>query len=171
MKKKLAILWILALCSTVLLTWCKKTKEIITIQEWDTVTINYDSYLLDWEIIEKDKTETLTIWANNSFPIFDTELIGLKSWETKQFTTSDPKEWYGINYNELKIQKIPATVINTIWTNPKIWEEINLWSLNWIILEVSPIDVKIDFNDRQTRENVEFHVTILDIKRIQNKEE
>ena len=165
MKKKLAILSILALCSTVLFTWCKKTEEIKTIQEWDTVTINYDSYLLDWEIIEENSIQTIKIWNNDSFPIFDTELIWLKSWDTKEFTTNDPKEWYGIAYDDLKIQKIPATVINTIWADPKIWEQINLWSLNWVILEVSPVDVTIDFNDRQTRENVEFKVTVLNIQR------
>ena len=166
MKKKLAILSILALCSTVLLTWCKKTKEIITIQEWDTVTISYDSYLLDWEIIEENSMQTITIWENSSFPIFDTELIGLKSGDTKEFTTKDPKEWYGIAYNNLKIQKISTSVIDTIWADPKVWEQINLWSLNGIILETSPVDVTIDFNDRQTRENVEFHVTVLDIEKV-----
>lgn len=164
MKKKFAILSILALCSTVLLAWCKKTEEIKAIQEWDTVTISYDSYLLDWEIIEENTIQTITIWENNSFPIFDTELIGLKSGDTKEFTTKDPKEWYGIAYEDLKIQKISTTVINIIWADPKVWEQINLWSLNWVILEVSPIDVTIDFNDRQTRENAEFHVTVLSIE-------
>ena len=165
MKKKLAVLSILALCSTVLFTWCKKAKEIKTIQEWDTVTISYDSYLLDWEIIEENSIQTITIWNNESFPIFETELIWLKSWDTKEFTTNNPKEWYGIAYDNLKIQKISTTVINTIWADPKIWKQINLWSLNWVILEVSPIDVTIDFNDRQTRENTEFHITVLDIER------
>ena len=165
MKKKFAILSILALCSAVLFAWCKKTEEIKTIQEWDTVTISYDSYLLDWEIIEENTIQTITIWEKNSFTIFDRELVGLKSGDTKEFTTSDPLEWYGIVYDALKIQKISTTVINTIWATPKVWEQINLWSLNWVILEVSPIDVTIDFNDRQTRENVEFHVTVLDIER------
>jgi FKBP-type peptidyl-prolyl cis-trans isomerase 2 len=165
MKKKLTILSILALCSTLLLAWCKKTGETKIIQEWDTVTISYDSYLLDWEIIEENTIQNITIWENNSFPIFDTELIGLKSGDTKEFTTKDPKEWYGIAYNNFKIQKISTSVIDTIWADPKIWEQINLWSLNGVILEISPVDVTIDFNDRQTRENVEFHVTVLDIER------
>ena len=164
MKKKLAILSILALCSTLLLAWCKKTGWTKIIQEWDTVTISYDSYLLDWEIIEENTIQNITIWENNSFPIFDTELIGLKSGDTKEFTTKDPKEWYGIAYNNFKIQKISTSVIDTIWADPKIWEQINLWSLNGVILDISPVDVTIDFNDRQTRENVEFHVTILAIE-------
>lgn len=165
MKKNLAILSIITLCSTILLAWCKKTEKALTTQEWDTVTIKYDSYLLDWEIIEENSIQTITIWENNSFPIFDTELIWLKSWDTKEFTTKDPKEWYGIAYENLKIQKISTTVINAIWTEPKVWEQINLWSLNGVILEISPVDVTIDFNDRQTRENVEFHVTVLNIER------
>ena len=166
MKKKLGLLSIFALCSLVLFTWCKKkTEDIITIQEWDTVTINYDSYLLDWEIIEENVIQEITIWSQDSFPIFDTELLWLKSWDTKEFTTSDPKEWYGIAYDDVKIQDISPTVINIIWSEPKVGEQINLWSLNWIILEVTPVAVKIDFNDRQTRENAEFHVTVLDIER------
>ena len=169
MKKKLAILWILALCSTILFTWCKKKENAKTIQDWDTVTISYDSYLLDGEIIEEDTTQTITIWEYNSFPIFDTELIWLKSWDTKEFTTNEPNEWYWISHEDFKVQKISTSVISRIWTEPKVWEQINLWSLNWKILEVSPIDVTIDFNDRQTRENVEFHVTILAIEEQINK--
>lgn len=165
MKKKLAILSILTLCSTLLLAWCKKAEEIITIQTWDSVTISYDSYLLDWEIIEQNSIQKITIWENNIFPIFDTELIWLKSWDTKKFTTKDPKEGYWIAHENLKIQKISTTVISAIWAEPKVWEQINLWSLNWVILEISPVDVTIDFNDRQTRENAEFHVTVLDIER------
>ena len=166
MKKKLAVLSIITLSSIMLFTWCKKTEKIITIEEWDIVTLNYDSYLLDWEIIEENINQTITIWERNSFPIFDAELIWLKSWDTKEFRTNNPKEWYWINYNDLKIQKIPTTILNAIWVNPEVWEPINLWeNYKWIILEVSASDVTIDFNDRPTRENTEFHVTVLDIER------
>jgi len=168
MKKKLAVLSIITLCSAVLFTWCKKTEEIKSIQEWDTVTISYDSYLLDWEIIEENIIQTITIWNNDSFSIFDTELIWLKSWDTKNFTTNDPKEWYGIAYDNLKVQKLNNEVSNaiadSIWKELKVWEQINLWHLNWIITEITPVNMTIDFNDRQTRENVEFHVTVLDIE-------
>ena len=94
MKKKLAVLSIITLSSIMLFTWCKKTEKIITIEEWDIVTLNYDSYLLDWEIIEENINQTITIWERNSFPIFDAELIWLKSWDTKEFRTNNPKEWY-----------------------------------------------------------------------------
>lgn len=170
MKKKLVILSILALSSVVLFAWCKKTQEdVLIIQEWDKVTINYDSYLLDWEIVEENTIQTFTIWWKNSFPIFNTELLWLQSWDTKTFTTNDPQEWYWIYHDDLKVQKISTTVISTIWADPKIWSQINLWSLNWVILEVSPIDVTIDFNERQTRENVEFNITVLGIEKSVNQ--
>ena len=170
MKKKLSILALVTLCSTLFLSWCKKTEEIKTIQEWDMVTINYDSYLLDWEIIEENVTQTIIIWEENSFPIFDTELIGLQSGETKEFTTNDPKEWYWIDYDDLKIQKISTTVIDhALWRDPEIWEQINLWAFNWIIIETSPIDVTIDFNERKTRENAEFNVTVLAMEKALNQ--
>ena len=170
MKKKLIILSLVMLSSLLLLTWCKKKEKIIITENWDKVTINYDSYLLDGEIIDENKIETIILWQKNSFPIFDTELLWLKTWEEKIFTTKTPNEWYWIYYNTLKVQTLPLTIINKIWTQPKIREQINLWSLNWIITEVSPIDVTIDFNDRQTRENVEFHVRIIDIEKNTVKE-
>jgi len=169
MKKKFTILSMLALCSTLLITWCKKVEEIQTIEKWDTVTISYDSYLLDGEIIEENSIQYITIWEWNSFPIFDTELLWLKSWDTKTFTTNTPEEWYGINYDDLKIQKISTAVINTVWIEPKIWEQINLWdNFKWIILDASPINITVDFNDRQTRENVEFDVKIMSIEKAPN---
>lgn len=164
MKKKISILSILLLSSLLLLAWCKK-KEIIISEIWDTITINYDSYLLDWEIIDENKTETIVLWQQESFPIFDTELLGLKTWDEKSFTTNDPNEWYWIYHNDLKVQNISSSVISTIWTEPKVWEQINIWNLKWVITDISPVDVTIDFNDRQTRENVEFNITVLSIEK------
>ena len=89
----------------------------------------------------------------------------IKIEDIKEFTTSEPKEWYWMAYDEQKIQDISPTIISIIWAEPKVWEQINLWSLNWIILEVSPVAIKIDFNEKYTRENAEFHVTVLDIER------
>lgn len=164
MKKKISILSILLLSSLLLLSWCKK-KEIIISEIWDTITINYDSYLLDWEIIDENKTETIVLWQQESFPIFDTELLGLKTWDEKSFTTNDPNEWYWIYHNDLKVQNISSSIISTIWTEPKVWEQINIWNLKWVITDISPVDVTIDFNDRQTRENVEFNITVLSIEK------
>lgn len=169
MKKKLAILSVLALSTMLLLTWCKKNKgTVITVENWDKVTISYNSYLQDWEIIDEDVLETITIWQEESFKIFDTELLWLKVWDEKIFITNDPNEWYWIYHNDLKIQNISSTVINTIWAEPKIGEEINLWKLKWIIIDTTPTTTTIDFNDRQTRENVEFNITVLSIEKAQN---
>lgn len=164
MKKNLIIISAFALSCILLLSGCKRKETDPFVENWDKVTITYNSYLLDWEIIEEDQSETITIWLKESFPIFDTELLWLKANDEKTFTTRNPSEWYGIYYNELKVQEISSTVINTIWTEPKVWDQINLGSLKWIILDVNPVNVTIDFNDRQTRENVEFHVTILAIE-------
>lgn len=165
MKKKISILSILLFSSLLLLSWCKKKETIIISEIWDKITINYDSYLLDWEIIDENKTETIILWQQESFPILDTELLDLKIWDEKSFTTNEPNEWYWIYHNDLKVQNVPSSVINTIWTEPKIWEPINLWKLKWIITDITPTTTTIDFNDRQTRENTEFHVTVLDIER------
>ena len=170
MKKQLTLLSVLALSSILLFSWCKKKQEIPTIENRDKVTINYDSSLQDWEIIEQNQTITITVWQQDSFPILDTELLGLKVWDEKTFTTNNPNEWYWIFHNEIKVQDISPAVFNLIWTTPKAWEQVNLWSLNWIVLEVSPVTVKIDFNEKQTRENVEFHVTVLSIEKVSTEE-
>lgn len=168
MKKKISILSILLLSSFLLLSWCKKKETIIMTENWDLVTINYDSYLLDWELIDENKTETITLWQQDSFPIFDTELLGLKVWDEKSLITNEPNEWYWIYHNDLKVQSISSSVINRIWNEPKIWEPINLWSLKWIIIDITPTTTTIDFNNRETRENVEFNVIILSIEKAPN---
>lgn len=169
MKKKITLLSVILLSSFLLLSWCKKKEAIIITESWDLVTINYDSYLLDWELIDANKTETITLWQQNSFPIFDTELLGLKVWDEKSFITNEPNEWYWIYHNNLKVQNISSSVINTIWNEPRIWEQINLWSLKWIITDITPATTTIDFNNRETRENVEFDVTILSIEKNVNE--
>ncbi len=162
MKKKLLLLPILVLGLSTLLSWCKKQNII---ENWDKVTLNYDSYMQDWSILEQNITQTITVWRQDSFPIFDEQLLWLKVGESKTFTTNDPNEWYWIFHDELKVQDISTAVFSTIWTTPSVWEEINLWSLKWIILETTPTTIKIDFNDRQTRENVEFTITVLNIEK------
>jgi len=164
MKKKLFSIMLIGLLPCLLLSWCKKAPDI-AVEKRDKVTLTYDSYLQDWQVLEQDVNKTIVIWLKDSFPAFDKELLWMKVWENKVFTTNKPSDWYGIFYDELKIQEISSTIVNSIWTTPKVWDQINLWWLKWVILEVYPTTVRIDFNDRQTRENVEFHVTVLDIER------
>lgn len=165
MKKKLllSILSILGI-SLLFCAWCKKAPQIV-VEKWDKVTLEYSSYLQDWEIIEDNIKQTILIWLQDSFPIFDKELLGMKKWEEKTFTTKKPSEWYGIFHENWKVQEISATIVNNAWKSPKVWDPINLWWLNWVISKVNPATVEIDFNDRQTLENTEFHVTIITIEK------
>lgn len=169
MKKNLFSIMLIGLLPCLLLAWCKKAPDV-TVEKRDRVSLTYDSYLQDWEVLEQDVNKTIVIWWKDSFPAFDKELLWMKVWEKKVFTTSRPSDWYGIFYDELKIQEISSTIVNSIWTTPKVWDQINLWWLKWIILEVYPTTVRIDFNDRQTRENVEFHVKVLGIEKNAAKE-
>lgn len=170
MKKKLfSLLLVLGAVPCMFLSWCKKAPEIV-IEKRDKVTLTYDSYLQDWEMLEEGINKTIVIGRKDSFPVFDKELLGMKVWEQKDFTTKNPNEWYGIFYDDLKIQEISSTLVNTIGTMPKAWDQINLWGLKWVVLDVYPTTVKIDFNDRQTRENVQFHVKILSVEKNAAKE-
>lgn len=159
--KKLLILPILALITILLVSGCNKSLEV---NQWDKITVSYDSFLQDWIIVETEKEVNFVVWMWQTFPAFDTELTGMKVWETKKFTAT-AKLWYGIYHENNKIQEINPTVFAKIGTEPKEWDTISLWENKGLVIEMSPIAIKIDFNKIETREPVEFMVKILDIQR------
>ena len=151
-----SILW---LSSLFILAWCNTNQ----VQQWDTITVSYDSTLLkDATSIEKWAKKTFTVWMWETFPAFDTELIDMKIWESKVFTAS-VEQWYGIYHDANKVQDITKAVFTKIGTEPRIWDMINLWKMEWLVLDTWAITYKIDFNEIQTREPVEFKVKITDI--------
>ncbi|HRX64017.1 MAG TPA: FKBP-type peptidyl-prolyl cis-trans isomerase [Candidatus Absconditabacterales bacterium] len=156
--KKLRILPILAI-SLLILSGCNKQ----TISEGDTVTVSYESYLQNGTEIEKDIKKEFVIGMGQTFPAFDTELIGMKRGETKEFVAS-AENGYGVYYEANKVQNITSTVFNKIGTEPKVGEEIELGNLKGLVLEVTPITVKVDFNEIQTREDIKFKVKILEVE-------
>jgi FKBP-type peptidyl-prolyl cis-trans isomerase 2 len=158
---KLLALSMLTLSSVFILTWCNTQKVV----EWDTITVSYNSYLQDGKIITSWEEVTFTVWLWQTFPIFDTATINMKKWETKSFTAT-VEEWYGIYNDATKIQNITTTVFNKIWIKPQVWETIELWDLKGLVLELWPITNKVDFNEIQTREPVEFKIEIIDIQNI-----
>lgn len=155
---KLFTLSILALSSIFIFTGCNTQ----TITQWDTITVSYDSYLQDGKIIANWEEVTFVVWLGQTFPIFDTATIDMKKWETKELSASIV-EGYGIYHEANKVQDITTVVFNKIWTKPQIWETIELWDMKGLVLEVWPITNKIDFNEAQTREPVEFKIKIIDI--------
>lgn len=159
--KKLLILPILLLSTVLLSTWCGKNLEIT---QWDKVTVSYDSFSQDWVIVESWEEISFVIWMLQTFPAFDTELTGMKKWETKEFTAT-AEQWYGINHENNKIQEINPTVFTKIWTEPKVWEMISLWENKGLVLDISSTAIKIDFNKTYTREPVSFVVKILEIEK------
>lgn len=158
---KLFALSILALSSILLLTWCNN--KIVT--QWDTITVSYDSFLQDGKIIANWEEVTFTVWLWQTFPIFDTTVVDMKKWEVKSFT-ANTEEWYWIYYDTTKVQDITTTVFNKIWTEPKVWETVELGDMKGLVLKVWPLTDKIDFNEPQTREPVEFKIKIVDIAEI-----
>jgi len=156
--KKLLILPILAI-GLLILSWCGQEKVV----EWDTITISYDSFLQDGKIIEDWVEISFVVWMWQTFPIFDTAVIDMQEWETKNFTAT-AEEGYSIYHDNNKVQNISTTVFNKIWTEPKIWEMISLWDMKGLVLEVWSITVKVDFNEIQAREPVDFKLKILDIE-------
>jgi FKBP-type peptidyl-prolyl cis-trans isomerase 2 len=159
--KKTIILSLIMLSSLAIFTWCKTQ----TVSQWDLITVSYDSFLQDGKLIEEWKEIQFTVWIWETFPIFDKETEWMKLSESKNFIAS-AEEWYWVYHNINKVQNITATVFNTIWQEPTVWEMIELWDMKGLVLEVSPITIKIDFNWLETREPVEFRIKILEIQEI-----
>jgi len=156
---KLFVVSILTLGSLFILAWCNTDQ----VQQWDTITVSYDSNLLkDATVIEQWVEKTFTVWMWETFPAFDKVVTGMKIWESKVFTAS-VEEWYGIYHDANKVQNITTAVFTKINTEPKVGEMIKLWKMEWLVLETWPITNKIDFNEIQTREPVEFKIKIIDI--------
>jgi len=156
---KLLTLFILVLGSAFILAWCSTQ----TVSQWDLITVSYDSYLQDGKLIEEWKQIQFTVWMGETFPIFDKEVEWMKLLWVKEFT-ANTDEWYWVFKSSDKIQNITATVFNTIWQEPTVWEMIELWDMKGLVLEVWPVTVKIDFNWPETRETVEFKIKILEIQ-------
>lgn len=157
--KKLLTLSLLAIW-LLILSWCNKQ----TISEWDNITVSYSSYLENNKVIETWKEVSYTVGMWQTFPIFDTIVIWMKKWETKNFDAT-VKEAYEIYKDNNKIQDISTTVFNKIWNTPKVWEKVYLGDLEGTVLEVSPITTKVDFNEPQTRKDVKFKIKILEINK------
>lgn len=157
--KKLLILPILAIWLLVI-SWCNNQK----VSEWDNVTVSYDSFLQNGEIIEESEKVSFVVWMWQTFPIFDTAIIDMKKWETKKIVAT-AEEWYKIYHDNNKIQNISNTVFNKIWEKPKIWEMIAFWDMKGLVLETWLITTKVDFNDPKTREDAEFKIKVLEIQK------
>jgi len=159
--KKLLILPILMTALILLLTWCSKKLDV---NQSDKVTVSYDSFSQDWKIIEEKQETTFVLWLEQTFPAFDKELIWMKKWETKEFTAT-AEDGYAIKHQNNKIQELNPTIFTNINTEPVIWEIISLGNMKWLVLDISPTAVKIDFNETYTREPATFNVKILEIER------
>lgn len=160
MKRLLAL--ILSLVSvSLILSACWKKLEITT---WDKVTLVYDSFSKNWELIEKDEKVTLVVGLQQSFPAFDIELLWMKKWQTKEFNSTS-ENWYAIKYDNSKIQRISPDIFNSINIEPKKWESISLGEMEWIVMEVGTDNIVVDFNPTYIREDVSFKVKVLEVER------
>ncbi len=155
---KLLTLSILALSSAFILVGCGTQK----VSQWDNITVSYDSYLQDGKLIEEWVQVSFVVWLWQTFPAFDKEVINMKLLQVKEFI-ANVEDGYGVYHDANKVQDITTTVFNMIWNEPQVWEMIELWDMKGLVLEVWPITLKIDFNEPQTREPVEFKIKILEI--------
>jgi len=160
MKKLLSLILILG-ATVLILSACGKRLEITN---WDRVTLMYDSFSKDGNIIEKNQKTILIVWLGQSFPAFEIELLWMKKWETKQFEATS-ENWYAIRHDNSKIQWIGPEIFHSLNIEPKEWEAVSLWTMDWIVIEVDTNNIIVDFNPNYTREDVSFKVKVLEVER------
>jgi FKBP-type peptidyl-prolyl cis-trans isomerase 2 len=99
-----------------------------------------------------------------SFPAFEIELLWMKKWQSKKFSSTS-KNAYAIKYDNSKVQWIDPEVFSSIDIEPQEWETISLWKMEWVVIQVSTWNVFVDFNPTYTREDVSFKIKVLEVKR------
>jgi FKBP-type peptidyl-prolyl cis-trans isomerase 2 len=88
----------------------------------------------------------------------------MKKWETKQFEATS-ENWYTIRHDNSKIQWIGPEIFHSLNIEPKEWEAVSLWTMDWIVIEVDTNNIIVDFNPTYIREDVSFKVKVLEVER------
>ncbi|HOQ79158.1 MAG TPA: FKBP-type peptidyl-prolyl cis-trans isomerase, partial [Candidatus Absconditabacterales bacterium] len=141
MKKLLGLILILG-ATVLILSACGKRLEITN---GDRVTLMYDSFSKDGNIIEKNQKTILIVGLGQSFPAFEIELLGMKKGETKQFEATS-ENGYAIRHDNSKIQWIGPEIFHSLNIEPKEGEAVSLGTMDGIVIEVDTNNIIVDFN-------------------------
>lgn len=164
MKKILTLLSIASL-SLFVFAWCNSKNKV---QIGDTITMVYTATYPDGTIFDQNTEETpLMFIAGNKQVIegLDETVVGMKVGKTKTVTIT-PDKWYGKLYQEQNIQKVGKLIFDTIGLTPEAGTIQKLDNIEGLVKGIETDEdgnefVIFDINPRQTRENLEYKITIL----------
>ncbi len=137
----------------------------------DTVTIAYTATYENGSIY-KQRTEqdplVFVLWSATVAEWVEDQLLSMKKWQTKDFVLT-PEAWFAKYYDSSKKQIIPGIIFEQIWKSAESWAYYDLWNIAGTVVSIrwSGNDQKIvlDTNPLETRQNVSYHVHLLDIKK------
>lgn len=206
MKKITGVL--LVAVSAILLVWCgsktdsntddttlwQQPQQIMTVQNGDTVAVNYigtsDGELFDtslptvaqeYDAVNPDAEPiynearnyeplSFEVGAGQMIPGFDSGVVGMKEWETKELVL-EPSEAYG-EYNEELIQAVPLNNFTDNGLEIVVWETYNFGFTQGTVLEIDEEnnEVTIDFNPKLAWKTLVFEVTVVSITKYEEIE-
>lgn len=161
--KKIALLSILL--SAFLLTGCSKEN---TVERWDLVTIIYTGTFEDWSFFET-KEATITAGSGQVILGIDTTIIDMKKWKSKKVTIT-PDLGYGNQYRTNNIQKVSKFIFDKLSIIPTSGNTVKLGNIEGIVKGTQKDEqgndiVLFDINPAQTRQNLDYEITIKELKK------
>lgn len=162
MKRSFLLLWWI-LSSLLFLVGCDSPNNVHT---WDLVSISYVASFLDGTPFEQSWAN-FVVGSGNVMEGLEAGVLGMKVWQTKNITIL-PEQWYGKQYSNMKVQKMPKATFDVLQT-PLSGKMVQLWSIQWAVKweEKDPewnTIVLIDSNPRETWDKLVYKITLIEKK-------
>lgn len=163
--KKIITVLVIASFSLLILAWCTNKNSV---KVWDTISITYTATFSDGKIFDQNSEQKplmFTVGSGQVIQWLDEGVVGIKVGKTKTLTIQ-PEDWYGKIYDENKIQKVSQLIFDKLSIKVENGTTQKLWDIEGIVKwtekdEDGNVLVLFDINPRQTRDTLEYKVTIL----------
>ena len=152
---KKILLFITTWLSVLVLAWCLGK----TITNTSTISLKYTANFEDNSLFESKEITGIVLWQWQLSLWLEEWLLWLKKWDTKQITVT-PDKWYGKYYDPGKVQKLSKEIV---W-NLEIWSILKVWNEDAVVIWLEWDNLIIDINPKNTRQELNYNVEILDVK-------
>jgi len=164
MKKILGALFITTV-SLLTIAGCANKDDV---KVWDTISIMYTATFSDGQIFDQNTEKTplvFTVGSGEVIQWLDEGIIWANVGKTKSIIIT-PDKWYDKLYNTNNIQKISQLIFDKLSIKPENWTTQTLGNIQGIVKGIETdgsgnVLVLFDINPRQTRDTIEYTVTVL----------